>query len=130
MNIPLKNDSAPEPAVSEIEIELFDVRYEGYRLAQPRLEEQLLASIAQRGLQEPLQGIRRDSVPVLLNGFKRYRCARKLHLRTAPFASWGADEVSGIVQLLRSARRQSLHLLEEARFVDELQAQGRWSMAE
>lgn len=130
MNVPLKNGSTPEPAVSEIEIELLDVRYEGYRLVQPRLEEQLLASIARQGLQEPLQGIRRDTVTILLNGFKRYRCARKLHLRTAPFVSWGADEMSGIVQLLRGARRHSLHLLEEARFVDELQSQGRWSIAE
>lgn len=107
-----------------------DLRYQGHRLQQPRLEEQLLSSIAQRGIQEPLQGVRSGLAIILLNGFKRYRCARKLHLLTVPFASWGADEVTGILQLLRGSRHHALHLLEEARFVDELKAERGMSVAE
>src|SRR5271169_1838121 len=101
-------------AVSDLELSQLDLRYQGHRLQQPRLEEQLLASIARVGIQEPLQGVRGDSGAILLNGFKRVRCARKLHLHTAPFVSWGTDEVSGILQLLRGARHQALHLLEQA----------------
>jgi hypothetical protein len=117
-------------AVSDIELSQLDLRYQGHRLQQPRLEEQLLSSIAQRGIQEPLQGVRGDSGAILLNGFKRARCARKLRLHTVPFASWGSDEVSGILQLLRGARHHALHLLEQARFVDELRSARRMSVAE
>lgn len=117
-------------AVSDIELSQLDLRYQGHRLQQPRLEEQLLSSIAQRGIQEPLQGVRGGSGAILLNGFKRARCARKLRLHTVPFASWGSDEVSGILQLLRGARHHALHLLEQARFVDELRSARRMSVAE
>jgi hypothetical protein len=117
-------------AVSDIELSQLDLRYQGHRLQQPRLEEQLLASIAQGGIQEPLQGVSGDSGAILLNGFKRARCARKLHLHTVPFASWGADEVTGILQLLRGARPHALHLLEQARFVDELKSARGMSVAE
>jgi hypothetical protein len=117
-------------AVSDIELSQLDLRYQGHRLQQPRLEEQLLASIAQRGIQEPLQGVRGDSGAILLNGFKRARCAVKLHLHTVPFGSWGTDEVTGILQLLRGARQHALHLLEQARFVDELKSERGLSVAE
>ncbi len=117
-------------AVSDLELSQLDLRYQGHRLPQPRLEEQLLASIAREGIQEPLQGVRDDSGAILLNGFKRARCARKLHLHTVPFASWGADEAAGILQLLRGARPHALHLLEQARFVDELKSGRGMSVAE
>jgi hypothetical protein len=117
-------------AVSDIELSQLDLRYHGYRLQQPRLEEQLLASIAQGGIQEPLQGVRGGSGAILLNGFKRVRCARKLRLHTVPFASWGTDEVTGILQLLRGGRQHALHLLEQARFVDELKSERGMSVAE
>jgi hypothetical protein len=121
---------AAPSAVTDLELSQLDLRYEGHRLQQPRLEEQLLASISQVGVQEPLQGISRGPVAILLNGFKRARCARKLHLPTVPFASWGSDEVSGILQLLRGSRDHALHLLEQARFVDELKSERGLSVAE
>lgn len=120
MNTHLKDVPA---AVTNIELSDLDLRYQGYRLVQPRLEEQLLSSIAQAGIQEPLQGVRTGVATILLDGFKRCRCARKLHLQTVPFASWGTDEVTGILQLLRGSRAHSLQLLEEACFVDELKTE-------
>jgi predicted transcriptional regulator len=66
----------------------------------------------------------------LLNGFKRLRCARKLHLHTAPFVSLGTDEACGIVCLLRTANDHALSLLEQARFLDELKAGHGLSVAE
>jgi hypothetical protein len=117
-------------AVRDLELSDLDLRYQGHRLQQPRLEEQLLASIARVGIQEPLQGIHHDSGAILLNGFKRARCARKLHLQMVPFASWGTDEVTGILQLLRGSRHCGLHLLEQARFVDELKSERGLSIAE
>jgi hypothetical protein len=127
MNTHLKDAAA---AVTDLELAHLDLRYQGHRLPQPRLEEQLLSSIAQVGIQEPLQGVTSDSVAILLNGFKRCRCARKLHIHTVPFVSWGADEVTGILQLLRGSPHHCLHLLEQARFVDELKTGRGMSVAE
>jgi hypothetical protein len=104
----------------QLELSQLDLRYEGYRLRQPRLEEGLLSAIAREGIREPLHGVRDGVRAILLDGFKRHRCARQLHLHIVPFASWGKDEADGIVRLLRGSRPQPLHLLEEARFVDEL----------
>ena len=79
---------------NEVELASLDLRYESFRLKQPALEERLLASILQRGIQEPLEGVDLPAgqaglqqAPVLLNGFKRYRCARKLRLGTVPYRS-------------------------------------------
>ena len=123
-----RKESPPAPAsVSNLELSQLDLRYEGYRLRQPRLEERLLPSIAQEGIREALRGVPDASGggggAILLDGFKRLRCARKLHLGNVPFAPLGSGELEGILQLLRgSGDRHGLSQLEEARFVDELHA--------
>lgn len=104
-----------------IEISSIDLRYEGHRLRSPQQERRLLASIAQRGIEEPLEGVEGEAGRILLNGFKRYRCARKLGLGLVPYRALGPDEASAIVALLRSGAQRALGILEEARFVDELQ---------
>jgi len=71
----------------EIELSSLDLRYEGYRMKNPGLEERLLVSIAQRGIEEPLEGVQRQQASILLNGFKRYWSGpessdrEQLHLR-------------------------------------------------
>lgn len=105
---------------SEIEISQLDLRYEDYRIKHSPLEGKLLSSIAEMGIEEPLKGVSLASGHVLLDGFKRCRCARKLRITTVPYTSLGEDEIAGILQLLRPNRAKSLHILEEARFVDEL----------
>lgn len=104
----------------EIEITALDLRYESFRMKHPGIEARLLTSIAQRGIEEALEGVDLPEQRVLLNGFKRYRCARKLHLRTVPYISLGSDEVIGIINLLRIATTKSLGILEQAAFLDEL----------
>lgn len=104
----------------EIELDSLDLRYEGFRLKESAVEGKLLALIAQRGIEEPLEGVEVKEVKILLNGFKRLRCARKLRLATVPYGSLGQDEVVGIVSLLRTSHRRVLSILEEAAFVTEL----------
>jgi hypothetical protein len=106
-----------------------DLRYEGHRLRRRDLEDRLLASIAREGIREPLAGVVVDTVCVLLDGFKRYRCAYQLRVERVPFVRLGSDEASAIVELLSQARRSRLSVLEEARFLDELKARG-MSLAE
>src|SRR5271157_6360877 len=76
---------SPFGAASMVELSQLDLRYEGCRLKSPAAEGRLLASLAQSGIQEPLQGIELTSLRILLNGFKRLRCAHKLHIHTGPF---------------------------------------------
>lgn len=110
----------------EIEMSVLDLRYESCRMKDPRLEGRLLSSIAERGIEQPLEGVavKEGGLGVLLNGFKRYRCARKLGKATVPYTSLGGDEVMGILNLLRPKNTKALNILEEARFIDEL-AKGR-----
>ena len=117
-------------ATCQVELSQLDLRYEGCRLKSPAAEARLLASIAQCGIQEPLQGVGLSSSRILLNGFKRLRCAQKLHIHTAPFVSLAADEAAGIVCLLRAANDNALSLLEQARFLDELKEGRGMSVAE
>jgi hypothetical protein len=104
----------------EIELASLDLSYEGFRLKAPALEERLLGSIAQRGIEEPLEGVEAKESNMLLNGFKRFRCARKLRLATVPFSSLGSDEAVGILNLLRTANNRALGILEQAAFIAEL----------
>ena len=114
----------------EIELSSLDLRYEGFRLKASALEERLLGSIAQRGIEEPLEGVETKESNVLLNGFKRFRCARKLRLATVPYSSLGPDEAVGILNLLRTANNRALGILEQAAFIAELKNRRQMSVAQ
>ena len=104
----------------EIELSTLDLRYEGYRMRDRAGEARLLAVLAERGIEEPLEGVDVGGVHVLLNGFKRYRCARKLGIHTVPYISLGQAAAAGIVALLRVSNNKALSILEQAAFIEEL----------
>ena len=110
--------------VEEVEVLSFDLRYESYRMKNPSAEKALTASILEHGIREPLQGVDSDSaqprIHILLNGFKRYRCAKKLKINIVPYYSLGNDEAFGIINLLRIANSKNLNILEQARLIDDL----------
>jgi predicted transcriptional regulator len=114
----------------DVELSSLDLRYEDHRMKNAALEERLLASIAQRGIEEPLEGVQLQEASILLNGFKRYRCARKLQVRSVPYVSLGDDEVAGIMNLLRISNNKALSILEQAAFIDELSTTGGLTVAE
>lgn len=118
------------PAVREVELSTLDLRYEHCRLKLAAREERLLGSIAERGIEEPLEGVEVGAKRILLNGFKRYRCARKLRIDAVPYASLGQDEAAGIIGLLRIANDKALSLLEQAAFIDELKQARNLSVAQ
>jgi hypothetical protein len=49
----------------EVELSALDLRYETYRMKNPALEGRLLASIARRGIEEPLEGVERSDRSIL-----------------------------------------------------------------
>lgn len=103
-----------------IERTSLDLRFQDWRIRHPATEARLLASIAQRGIDQPLTGIDTPEGPCLLDGFARYRCAAKLGIELVPYLTCGADLPQGIGQLLGAARQRPLSILEQARFVVEL----------
>jgi predicted transcriptional regulator len=114
----------------EVELSALDLRYDSYRMRNPGLEARLLASIAQRGIEEPLEGVDAKARSILLNGFKRYRCARKLGIARAPYTSLGEDEALAIMNLLRASNNRSLGILEQARFIDDLRKLHKMTVAD
>ncbi len=114
-----------------MEISSFDLRYESYRLKSPGAEKALLVSILAKGFRDPLQGVdAKDDHRILLNGFKRYRCAKKLGIGIVPYSSLGSDEAFGIVELIRIANAKSLNILEQAKLIDGLNSVHEMSVSE
>jgi len=103
-----------------VERSTLDLRYEGHRLRDDAREARLLASIAQRGIEEPLEGVDTPEGRFLLNGFKRCRCAQKLGLACVPYVSLGPEEATGILNLMRGSTDKALGILEQARFIADL----------
>lgn len=103
-----------------VELSSLDLRYESHRLRNNSWEARVLASMAERGIEKPLEGVDAPQGRFLLNGFKRYRCAKKLAITSVPYVSLASDEATGILRLMRASTDQGLALLEQARFLDDL----------
>ena len=106
--------------IESVERSTLDLRYEGHRVRDDAAEARLRASIAERGIQEPLEGVDTPQERILLNGFKRNRCAKKLGIECVPYVSLGEEEAMGIVSLMRISKQRGLNLLEQAKFTVEL----------
>lgn len=106
--------------IAQVEISSFDLRFEGYRLRNKVAERILLASILEKGIREPLQGVDIEHTRILLNGFKRYRCARRLGIGVVPYVSLSNDTGAGIIELLRMSNEKGLGILEQARLIEAL----------
>ena len=87
----------------QVEISSFDLRYESCRMKSAGTEKVLLLSILEKGIVDPLYGINAKESRILLDGFKRYRCANKLGIGIVPYCSLGSDEAFGIIELIRMA---------------------------
>lgn len=116
--------------MEQVEISSIDLRFEGYRLKNLSTERALLASIAEKGIQDPLQGVDAGETRILLNGFKRYRCARKLGIGIVPYHRLADDPSIGIIELLRISNAKSLNILEQAKLIDELKTVYQMSTAD
>ena len=114
----------------QVEISSFDLRYEGFRMRSPGTERAMLLSILKKGIVDPLHGIDAKPWRILLDGFKRYRCASKLGMAMVPYCSLSSDEASGIIELIRISNAKSLSILEQARFIDELKSVYKMSVSE
>ncbi len=108
--------------MKEAEISSFDLRFEACRLRNKAAERELLASIMENGIREPLEVVEKGDIRIILNGFKRYRCAVRLGIGIVPYSVLSGDETDGIIKMLRISNNSGLNILEQARFVDELKS--------
>ena len=116
--------------VQNVEISSFDLRYESYRVRDKATEKALLCSISENGIRDPLEGVDTENGCILLNGFKRYRCAKKLGIGVVPYSSLGDDEVMGIIKLLRISNSKTLSILDQAKLIDDLRCVHKMSILE
>lgn len=117
-------------ATRDLEIRDIDLRYERCRVKNARAERGLLADISARGIERPLAGVAAGVRWILLDGFKRLRCARRLDMGYVPSVTLGADEAACITAMLRGPGQKRLTFLEEARFLKELQSVHGMSLGE
>jgi len=106
-----------------IELCHLDLRLEQIRMRNNAVEQALLQSIAQCGIQDPLHvaGGNDSREYILLDGFKRYRCARKLGIGMAPAECIAGDLTAGILAVMRRSNYDSgITTLEQAALIEEL----------
>ena len=125
------NDDQKNNGIKQVEISSFDLRYERCRLKSNLTEKALLSSMLDHGIRDPLRGVETEGgCRILLDGFKRYRCAKKLSIGIVPYHCLGEDEAFGIITLLRIANAKSLNILEQARLIDELKTIHKMSVSQ
>jgi hypothetical protein len=127
----IMSDDQRNSGIRQVEISSFDLRYERCRLKSEVTEKALLSSILDQGIRDPLRGVEtQGGSRILLDGFKRYRCAKKLSIGIVAYHCLGEDEAFGIITLLRIANAKSLNILEQSRLIDELRTIHKMSISQ
>src|SRR5690554_5964263 len=106
-----------------LEMKTLDTRLEHTRTRNAAAERKLLTSITERDILDPIQVVssEKDDTHVILDGFKRYRCALKLKMGTIPAVVIANSEVEGIFTFIRRHQHQTgLNILDQAALVEEL----------
>lgn len=116
--------------VVQVEISSFDLRFQGHRLRHKACERTLLASIADNGIRDPLQGVDMQDARILIDGFKRYRCAKMLGIDIVPYCCLSSDAATGIIEFLRISNKKTLGIVEQARLIEELKTSYQMSTAD
>jgi hypothetical protein len=105
-----------------IELSALDLRLEHTRQRDAEAERRLLTSIMERDILDPLlvSICKETGCHVLLDGFKRYRCAGKLNKNIVSVFCIGEDVVDGVLCFLRREQTGTLSVLEQAGLIEEL----------
>jgi hypothetical protein len=114
-----------------MELGELDTRYERLRLRDKVREYAIQSSMVEQGILEPLCAVELGNAErVLLDGYKRYRCAERLRLTSVPVTLWDGDATVGLLKLLRFSSGKRLTAVEEAGLVNELHQVHQLSMVE
>ncbi|MBF0301015.1 MAG: ParB N-terminal domain-containing protein, partial [Oligoflexia bacterium] len=103
-----------------VNITEIDTQYSFLRIQNKKIEKDLLSSIAEKDIKEPLLGIWSNERFILIDGFKRYRCAIKLHINQVLCRELAQEKCDAFISVLRISNDRTLHILEQAKFLKEL----------
>lgn len=103
-----------------VDITQIGLQNESLKLRDKKVERDLLSSIGEYGIQEALNGFYYGDNFILVDGFKRYRCCKKLHLTTLPVEVMAKDEANALIKVLKISNSKSLHIFEQAKFIRSL----------
>jgi ParB/RepB/Spo0J family partition protein len=105
-----------------IELSALDLRLEHTRRKDSEAQRRLLSSIIEHDIREPLVVSACDTAHryVLLDGFKRFRCAVKLGMSIVPVQCIAQDVPSGVSALFRRTSAGALSTMEEAALIEQL----------
>lgn len=106
----------------ELELQQLELRYERLRLVRPARERRLLASLAESGQQAPIVVVS-DRAPerfVVIDGYKRIRCLRRLTQDTVQALRLDLEEAEALVVSRLMGAAEAETALEQAWLLDEL----------
>lgn len=81
----------------DLEFHQLNCRYEGLRVKQPERERRLLASLADHGQQTPIVVVGGASSYVVVDGYKRVRCLKRLHHDGVIGVVWEMSEPDALI---------------------------------
>ena len=115
-----------------IEINSVDTRDEHLRLRDAQQEKELFFSISKTGIQEPLDVIKslEEDLFILVNGYKRYRNAKKLEIGDLPINILDTRIIPGLIKFIKLSDNKGISQIEQACLVDELHNQHRMDTTE
>lgn len=116
--------------MEKVEIQQINRQFEYLRLKDPRKEERLLGEILEKGLSEPLACLLKKDEWILLDGFKRLRCCKKLKIHRVEVMNLGADESEAMLSVLKRITVEPVHMIEQAGMVEYLHSQAGMGISE
>ena len=81
----------------DLEFHQLDCRYESLRVRQPERERRLLASLADHGQQTPIVIVRGGEAYVVVDGYKRVRCLKRLRRDSVAGFLWEMSEPDALI---------------------------------
>jgi ParB/RepB/Spo0J family partition protein len=103
-----------------VDISKINLKNERLKLRNKKVEKDLLSSISENGIQEPLLGFFDKDFFILIDGFKRFRCCKKLHIYNIEIQEIALEEPSAFIKTLKISNSKSMHILEQAKFLKSL----------
>jgi len=81
----------------DLEFHQLECRYESLRVRQPERERRLLGSLADHGQQTPIVVVRGAERYVVVDGYKRVRCLKRLHRDSVAGVVWEMSEADALI---------------------------------
>lgn len=116
--------------VVEIGLETLELKYEKMRLHLHRREAQLLTSLSEHGQHSPIVVVRSSLAGryIVVDGYKRVRCLKKLKADIAKAVIWETDEPQALVMVHQQSAGSRWSVLEQSWLIHELYGVWGWNL--